>query len=129
MPMTYTSQGRYAAPKPNTFMTRTFAAARANITAEKDFFEQEKRDYETVMEQGRALVDGVNTTDDAARFAGELKKLTHVLTSETEIRSLFKERIHALGITWDKAAGQWVQNLPEVTKGGEYLEDKTDGQA
>lgn len=114
---------------PNTFMTQIFATARSNITAEKDFFEQEKRDYEAVMEQGRALVDGVNTTEDAARFAGELKKLTHVLTSETEIRSLFKERIHALGITWDKAAGQWIQKIPEVTKGGEYVEDKTDGQA
>lgn len=124
---------------PNTFLANLFERAKTNIAAEKEYFEAEQAAYEQVMEQGRQLVESVKTVEDVAAFAEKLKQLEHALTSEVEIRGLFKEHIKGLGVTWDKQAKQWVQEQPkqppaakkkpQPDKNGEYLQDKTDDQA
>jgi len=86
----------------NDFLTRLFEKARNNIAKESEFFEAEKIEHGKIMEQGKALVEKVVDEQTANNFADEFKKLTHKLTSEVEIKAVFKEKLTSLGIAWDK---------------------------
>ena len=93
---------------PNDFLTRLFATARQNIAEENKIFEAQRAEYETVMSQGRELIEQVEDGDGAIKTAGEIKKLPHALTSEKELKALLSARIKDLGLRWDSEARKYV---------------------
>ena len=58
--------------------------------------------YESVMEQGRAIISQVADAYSANNMAKAMAKLQHALTSKDEIGDLWKEKIAQLGLTYDK---------------------------
>ena len=93
----------------NEFLTKLFETARSNIANESKYFEAEKKAYEEVLKQGEELVESVKTIQNANDFGAKFKLLNHHLTSEVEIRTMFKEKIDQLKITYDKDKKAYVQ--------------------
>ena len=92
----------------NDFISRLFAEANANIASDNDFFKLERDGYESVMEQGKKLIDSWTKPEDFTSGAFELGKLNHKLTSLVELKALCKEKIAALGFVWDRDLKAYV---------------------
>ena len=88
----------------NDFIAKLFAEANANIASDNDFFQEERNQYEAVLEEGKALIESWNTPEAFTNGASVLSKLPHKLTSLVELKAICKEKITALGFVWDKGA-------------------------
>lgn len=93
----------------NDFLTKLFDTARANISNESKYFEAEKQAYNEVLKQGEELVENVKTLQDANDFGLKFKTLNHHLTSEVEIKSMFRDRLEQLKIVYDKDKKAYIQ--------------------
>lgn len=96
---------------PNDFVTRMFETARKNIIAEKDEFTPQKDNYELVMQDVRAVIDGVVDTQTADKAMETIPKMNHALTSLAEARAMLKTRAESLGLKYDKKAGGFVAKV------------------
>lgn len=115
----------------NDFLTRLFAEAKGNISKDKEFFDKERDQYESVMKEGQALIEAVTTPEEAAAFTPKVKALKHALTSLEELRAMFKERLEKIGIEWNRASMSYEyvkkseaaqKEVPEVTESLETQE-------
>ena len=88
--------------KPNDFITKLFDKAKANIAAESEFFEAERTKYESVMKDAIEIIGKVNDADSARLASQSIEKINHVLTSEAEIKALFREKLNEIGVKWNK---------------------------
>lgn len=95
--------------EPNTFLEKLFETVKVNIAEENKAFAPLKAQYETAMEQGRAIIGGVGGAEDITPAADKLEALPHSLTSEKELKSLLAARIKELGISWNRETRQYEQ--------------------
>lgn len=97
----------------NDFLTRLFDEAKANIEAENEAFRAQESAYQEAMEAGREAIKAISSAESAAHVVELLRELPQVLTSKSELRSLFKLRINELGISWDRGLKQYVDSKPQ----------------
>ena len=62
------------------------------------------------MEQAKAILDTVEDAASATAAAARLGELEHALSSKKESLAMLQAKAKELGLKWDKAGKQYVQN-------------------
>lgn len=93
---------------PNDFLTKLFQQINDNIAKETKAVEKVRSEYESAMEQARAIVSSISTPEDAIAAVSKIKELKHALTSEKESRNLFFSKVKELGYKYDKEKGVYI---------------------
>lgn len=84
----------------NDFLTKLFNKANENIQNEALYFKEESEKYEELMNEIRPLIS--NMTDETIEeVTDKIKGINHILTSEKEIKHLFKTKLDELGYKWN----------------------------
>lgn len=95
---------------PNDMLTRLFQQARENIAQEAAEGAKETAAYSRAMEQAKAILETVEDAGSATAAATRLGELEHALSSKRESLSMLQAKVKELGLRWDKAGKQYVQN-------------------
>lgn len=98
---------------PNDFLTKLFAKVRENLAKETEALSPQKDAYDNAIKMIQAICDKVSKPEDIPDAADAIKALPHALTSEKEGVAMLKKKMSALGITYDKAKGQYVYRSTE----------------
>lgn len=93
----------------NDFMTRLFETARESILTEMEDYQKNRETYESVMEEGRAIVQSVQSVDELNGAVAQIGKMEHGLTSKQELGALLNERARELNAKYDKGMKTYVQ--------------------
>ena len=83
--------------KPNDFLTKLFQLANNNIKKEAVFFEEQKQEYEKLMNEIVPQIEKMETKEDLITITKLIKETNHILTSEKELKHKFKEKVAQLG--------------------------------
>lgn len=94
---------------PNDFLTKLFHQYNAKAAEEAAQAAVEQAAYEAVMEQGRAIIDGIVDAESANAATAPFKALEHALTSSKELGVMFKAKTKKLGLVYDKARAAYVK--------------------
>ena len=110
----YGIEGQFTVPTvgatdKNDFLTQLFDKARANITEEAKAFEPVKEKYDAVMEEARAIIDAIQTTEDANAACEQIQQMDHALTSKKESSAMLAAKAKALGFTFDKKTKKYTE--------------------
>lgn len=101
---------------PNDFLTKLFEKVNESIREEATYFEEQKNNYEKVMREVGNSIENM-TEENIDSVMEILKTAKHVLTSEKELRFMFKKKIESLGMVWDfdkrKYVKKEVENEPK----------------
>lgn len=84
--------------EPNDFLTKLFGKYNARLASEMTEVEKARQKYETVMAQGRELIEAVKDAETANKAVAELGSLENVLTSRRELGAAFKAKTKELGL-------------------------------
>lgn len=87
--------------KPNDFLTKLFQLANNNIKKEAVFFEEQKQEYEKLMNEIVPQIEKMETKEDLITITKLIKETNHILTSEKELKHKFKEKVAQLGYQWN----------------------------
>lgn len=100
---------------PNDFLTRLFQRVNDNIQAEANYFEEQNKEYEEIMNRIVPLIENMTleTIDDVTET---IKNAEHKLTSEKELKHKFKEKIIELNLCWNKDSKKWEPKVEELNK-------------
>lgn len=92
--------------KANDFLTKLFELANENIQKEALYFEEQKAEYENLMNEVKPLIENMNdeTIDNVTK---KMKEVNHILTSEKELKHLFKNKLDELGFKWNSEAKKY----------------------
>lgn len=106
--------GLYTVPEltqnnANDFLTKLFAQYNAKAAEEAAQAAAEQTAYEAVMEQGRAIIEGIFDAESANAATAPFKDLDHVLTSAKELGVMFNAKAKELGLVFDKARAEYVE--------------------
>jgi len=93
---------------PNDFLTRLFEEVNQNIVSEAAVFEQERIAYEEVMKEYGEKIGAIGDVDGLNAIAPEMKGIVHHLTSQRELKALFRAKYQELGAVYNKEAGIYV---------------------
>ncbi len=101
---------------PNDFLTKLFEKVNESIREEATYFEEQKKNYEKVMSEVGNSIENM-TEENIDSVMEILKTAKHVLTSEKELRFMFKKKIENLEMIWDfdkrKYVKKEVENEPK----------------
>lgn len=100
----------------NDFLTKLFEKVNESIREEATYFEEQKKNYEKVMSEVGNSIENM-TEENIDSVMEILKTAKHVLTSEKELRFMFKKKIESLEMMWDfdkrKYVKKEVENEPK----------------
>lgn len=104
-------KGLYTVPElnettKNDFLTQIFEKANANIQEESKIFEQERKEYQEVMNALNPLIENM-TLGNVNEVIEAIKTAPHILTSEKEAKAHFAEKIKELNLVWNKETMQY----------------------
>lgn len=94
---------------PNDFLTKLFNQYNAKAAEEAAQAAAEQAAYEAVMEQGRAIIDGIFDAESANASIEDYKRLEHVLTSSKELGAMLNAKTKELGLVFDKKQAAYVR--------------------
>ncbi len=111
---------------PNDFLTKLFEKVNESIREEATYFEEQKKNYEKVMSEVGNSIENM-TEENIDSVMEILKTAKHVLTSEKELRFMFKKKIESLEMIWDfdkrKYVKKEVENEPkEISDNSKSIE-------
>lgn len=104
-------KGNYTIPEldgtqPNDFLTKLFEQANKNIQEESKVFEEERKQYQEVMNALNPLIENM-TLGNVNEVIEAIKTAPHILTSEKEAKAHFSEKIKELNLVWNKEKQQY----------------------
>lgn len=104
--------------KPNDFLTKLFQLANNNIKKEAVFFEEQKQEYEKLMNEIVPQIEKMETKEDLITITKLIKETNHILTSEKELKHKFKEKVAQLGYQWngEKKEYEKISNNADTTE-------------
>lgn len=97
----------------NDFLTKLFEEMDTNIANEADFYEEDKKHYEKVMEEVKPKIDEM-TEESVMEVMGLISKTKHYLTSEKELKHIFKTKCEELNLVWNKESKKYEKKVEEV---------------
>lgn len=100
---------------PNDFLTKLFQKVNDNIQAEANYFEEQNKEYEGVMNKIVPLIEKM-TFETIDSVTEVIKNTEHKLTSEKELKHKFKEKLIELNVFWNKDTKKWEQKIEENKK-------------
>lgn len=112
---------------PNNFLTYLFAEANKNITADKEYFEEENKKYAETMKAGTEFIAGIKTAEDIAAVGAKIKGLPQYLTSLVELRQLYKDKIKEEGFTWNSEKKRYEKRAEPVEQPSQGAKGAVDG--
>ena len=98
---------------PNDFLTRLFEKVNQNILDEQKYFEEQKKNYEEVMNEITPIIETM-TEQTIDEVVEKMKVVNHILTSEKELKHKFKEKIVELNLIWNKELKKYEKKVEEV---------------
>ena len=98
---------------PNEFLRRLFEQANKNIQDESKIFEQEKKEYQEVMNKYIPIIERM-TTETVEEVLEKLKSAEHKLTSKKELSARFLEKIKELNLKFNKETGKYEIERKEM---------------
>lgn len=112
-------KGLYTVPElnettKNDFLTQIFEKANANIQEESKIFEQERKEYQDVMDTYSSMIENM-TVETVEEVSNVMKTIEHKLTSKKELTAKFLERLKSLNMQWNKETGKY-EIKPEEPK-------------
>ena len=104
-------KGNYTIPEldgtqQNDFLTKLFEQANKNIQEESKVFEEERKQYQEVMNALNPLIENM-TLENVNEVIEAIKTVPHILTSEKEIKDHFAKKIKELNLLWNKDKQQY----------------------
>lgn len=104
-------KGNYTIPElngtqQNDFLTKLFEQANKNIQEESKVFEEERKQYQEVMNALNPLIENM-TLKNVNEVIEAIKTVPHILTSEKEAKAHFAEKIKELNLVWNKDKQQY----------------------
>lgn len=104
-------KGNYTIPEldgtqQNDFLTKLFEQANKNIQEESKVFEEERKQYQEVMNALNPLIENM-TLGNVNEVIEAIKTAPHILTSEKEAKAHFSEKIKELNLVWNKEKQQY----------------------
>lgn len=104
--------GKYTIPQlgqndANDFLTKLFERAKSNIAADDAAFAPIREQYKAVMEQVRAIIDGVTDAESANAAIATIPGMDHALTSKQEASAMLAAKAATLGLKL--SGGSYVQ--------------------
>ena len=87
----------------NDFLNILFETAKKNIKEEAQTFKLLKTEYDSAIKAGKEIISRITKPDEITQAMKDIKDIKHSLTSEKELKSLFKEKIKQEGIVWNGA--------------------------
>lgn len=104
-------KGNYTIPEldgtqQNDFLTKLFEQANKNIQEESKVFEEERKQYQEVMNALNPLIENM-TLENVNEVIEAIKTVSHILTSEKEAKAHFAEKIKELNLVWNKEKQQY----------------------
>lgn len=112
-------KGLYTVPElnettKNDFLTQIFEKANANIQEESKIFEQERKEYQDVMDTYSSMIENM-TVETVEEVSNVMKTIEHKLTSKKELTAKFLEKLKSLNMQWNKETGKY-ETKPEEPK-------------
>lgn len=105
----------------NDFLTKLFEKANKTLAEEGEFYKEERERYDAVMEEGRDIIESIDSPEKAMQVSEDIKGLNHVLTSLAELRQIYKDKIKALSYVWNAEKKAYIapeqQRLKSETEG------------
>ena len=101
----------------NDFLAKLFERANKTLAEEGEYYKEERERYDAVMEEGKKIIESIDSPERAMQVSEEIKGLNHVLTSLAELRQVYKDKIKALGYVWD--ADKKAYTAPKQPKADE----------
>lgn len=95
--------------EPNEFIAQLFEKVKKNMAEENKAFVPKKDAYEKVMADGREIIETICDVQSFESAKNAVEALEHSLTSEKELRSLLKDKMAELGITYNKETKSYEQ--------------------
>jgi len=113
--------GLYTIPEltpgaPNNFLTKLFADYSAAAAREAERAAAEKAAYESVMAQGRDIIDTISDAGSANAAIEKYHALQHVSSSNRELTVLWNRKIKSCGLFFDKVLNRYTPAPPEPGK-------------
>lgn len=106
---------------PNDFLIKLFEQANKNIQEESKIFEEERNEYQVVMDKYVPIIEEM-TTENVEEVSDLMKTIEHKLTSKKELSAKFLEKLKALNMQWNKETGKY-EVKQEVQTNAEYKEN------
>lgn len=94
---------------PNVFMTQLFEKARKSIIEESEANSKERKKYDEVMGDVKALVEAVTDEDTANQALDTISGFEHALTSKKEAGAMLTAKAKTLGLKYDSKAKAYVR--------------------
>lgn len=100
---------------PNDFLTRLFAEYNAISAQEAEKNAEAQAAYDAAMKKGVEIIKTVVDVETANAAMPDFKAISHALTSEKELNSIWNGKIKACGLMFDKVLKQYTPkpNEPE----------------
>jgi len=86
---------------PNNFMEKLISTYRKNVYNKEAAAQEEQKSYESIMEQGKVLIDTLSQIDQIRQVTDGIKSLPSVLSSAKELTALLKQKIADNGWKWN----------------------------
>lgn len=99
----------------NDFLTKLFEEMDNNIASEVEFYEEDKKKYEKVMNEINSKISEM-TEENVMEVSNFMKNVEHALTSEKESKHIFKQKLEELNMFWNKEKMQYEKKVEEVKK-------------
>lgn len=99
----------------NDFLTKLFEEMDNNIASEVEFYEEDKKKYEKVMNEINSKISEM-TEENVMEVSNFMKNVEHALTSEKESKHIFKQKLEELNMFWNKETMQYEKKVEEVKK-------------
>lgn len=97
----------------NDFLTKLFEEMDNNIVNEAKFYEEDKKEYEKVMNEIKPVIEKM-TEENVMEIMTLIKNTKHALTSEKELKHLFKQKVEELHLVWNKESKKYEKKVEEV---------------
>lgn len=97
----------------NDFLTKLFEEMDQNIANEAEFYEEDKKHYEEVMNEIKPKIDEM-TEENVMEVMALISKTKHYLTSEKELKHIFKTKCEELNLIWNKESKKYEKKVEEV---------------
>ena len=96
----------------NDFLAKLFEEMDNSIINEAKFYEEDKKEYEKVMSEIKPKINEM-IEDDVMEIMAEIKNAKHYLTSEKELKHIFKQKCEDLGLVWSSNDKKYIKK--EIT--------------
>lgn len=110
----------------NDLLTRLFEEANQNIQNESLYFEEQRKKYDELMSEINPLIEKMKTKKDIEDITEKLKSVEHILTSEKELKHLFKIKLDELGYKWNFEKKEYEKVTTEKEVENEKISDNSD---